>query len=283
MSGQRQSKRLKGETPTTPQTVTNNKGDPNKNLPSTLTNAAGPVPFSKGPCCIGSKCKQPTMELRPEHTCPSCKLICHILCGVFDKATDKYICNNCVESQKSTQSSVLHSSKTVECKKSTHSSVLDSSKTSPLRDSQGTITSDSLSSESSFNANMMDLTADNPKEEIDNDEPISPSYVKSVNDKPSSDNDKDISPSPTKEINGKPVISKNEHVGQVMEKDNNDNKKVSSREWILNSSPVAKKLMFTLGRFQWNRINIFAVRNYEPTWYSYKIDDIEVQNPKDVS
>ena len=68
-----------------------------------------------------------------------------------------------------------------------------------------------------------------------------------------------------------------------MEKENNDNKKVSFRKRILNSSPEAKKLMFTLGRFQWNRINIFAVRNYEPTWYSYKIDDIEVQNPKDVS
>ena len=48
--------------------------------------------FKKGPCVLGDKCRCEKMELRPEHTCPDCKKIVHILCGTFDKARDTYVC-----------------------------------------------------------------------------------------------------------------------------------------------------------------------------------------------
>ena len=32
------------------------------------------------------------MELRPEHTCPDCKEIVHVLCGKYDKTRETYMC-----------------------------------------------------------------------------------------------------------------------------------------------------------------------------------------------
>ena len=48
--------------------------------------------YAKGPCVLGEKCKCDQMELRPEHTCPDCKKIVHILCGKYDKTKDAYVC-----------------------------------------------------------------------------------------------------------------------------------------------------------------------------------------------
>ena len=48
--------------------------------------------YSKGPCVLGEKCKCPNMELRPEHTCPDCNQIVHVLCGKFCKTRDKCVC-----------------------------------------------------------------------------------------------------------------------------------------------------------------------------------------------
>ena len=51
-----------------------------------------------GKCCSGTLCKFPAMELIPEHTCPICKKIVHILCADFDMLTDKYVCKPCSNS-----------------------------------------------------------------------------------------------------------------------------------------------------------------------------------------
>lgn len=48
--------------------------------------------FEVGKCVAGENCKCPSMQLRPEHTCPDCGNIVHILCGKFDSKRDKYIC-----------------------------------------------------------------------------------------------------------------------------------------------------------------------------------------------
>ena len=48
-----------------------------------------------GRCCSGKFCVAPTHELRNEHKCPKCNQIVHILCGVFDNTTDKYVCFPC--------------------------------------------------------------------------------------------------------------------------------------------------------------------------------------------
>ena len=48
-----------------------------------------------GQCCSGNLCIAPTHELRPEHACPKCGGIVHILCGIFDNQTDKYVCFPC--------------------------------------------------------------------------------------------------------------------------------------------------------------------------------------------
>ena len=48
--------------------------------------------YTKGPCVLGKNCKCSNMELRPEHSCPDCGKIVHVLCGSFDKTRDKYIC-----------------------------------------------------------------------------------------------------------------------------------------------------------------------------------------------
>ena len=54
--------------------------------------------YSKGPCVLGEKCKCPHMELRPEHTCPACNQIVHVLCGKFCKTRDKCVCG-CVSNK----------------------------------------------------------------------------------------------------------------------------------------------------------------------------------------
>ena len=53
-----------------------------------------------GKCCMGDLCTSPNMQLCPEHTCPKCNQIVHILCGVFDTNTDKFVCNRCYEHSK---------------------------------------------------------------------------------------------------------------------------------------------------------------------------------------
>ena len=37
-------------------------------------------------------CKNCEMELQPEHTCPDCKYIVHVLFGTYDKSREKYVC-----------------------------------------------------------------------------------------------------------------------------------------------------------------------------------------------
>ena len=45
-----------------------------------------------GRCVLGEKCLHPEQELRAEHKCPDCDNVVHVLCGVFDKERDKYVC-----------------------------------------------------------------------------------------------------------------------------------------------------------------------------------------------
>ena len=47
---------------------------------------------------MGNACVMPHGQLIAEHTCPKCKQIVHILCGIFDPGTDSYICNRCAGS-----------------------------------------------------------------------------------------------------------------------------------------------------------------------------------------
>ena len=54
--------------------------------------------YKKGQCVLGEKCQWPRMELRPEHSCPDCKKIAHVLCGKFVPATDKYVCG-CIKQE----------------------------------------------------------------------------------------------------------------------------------------------------------------------------------------
>ena len=46
----------------------------------------------EGRCVLGKKCLHPEQELRAEHKCPDCGNVDHVLCGVFDKERDKYVC-----------------------------------------------------------------------------------------------------------------------------------------------------------------------------------------------
>ena len=55
--------------------------------------------YPTGPCCLSENCQYPTQQLRREHTCPWCNRICHILCGKFDTALDKYVCLSCLSEQ----------------------------------------------------------------------------------------------------------------------------------------------------------------------------------------
>ena len=43
----------------------------------------------------GDRSVAPRSELSAEHKCPGCKQVVHILCGIFDEASDKYVCKNC--------------------------------------------------------------------------------------------------------------------------------------------------------------------------------------------
>ena len=40
---------------------------------------------------LGGNANAPTWRI-PEHSCPDCNQIVHILCGSFDKSRDKYVC-----------------------------------------------------------------------------------------------------------------------------------------------------------------------------------------------
>ena len=54
------------------------------------------ISIPTGRCCVGSLCQFPHLELRKEHTCPSCKKILHPFCGEFDVKLDKYLCKLCI-------------------------------------------------------------------------------------------------------------------------------------------------------------------------------------------
>lgn len=48
-----------------------------------------------GKCCTGALCAFLQMQLIPEHKCPGCRKIVHVLCGVLDEELDKYFCKPC--------------------------------------------------------------------------------------------------------------------------------------------------------------------------------------------
>ena len=50
-----------------------------------------------GQCVLEPNCKHLNQEVRPEHQCPDCRKIVHVLCGKYDEITDKYNCGckNC--------------------------------------------------------------------------------------------------------------------------------------------------------------------------------------------
>eukprot|EP00957_Ditylum_brightwellii_P060200 4572800-Ditylum_brightwellii.AAC.1 len=43
-----------------------------------------------GKCCSGKFCTNPKLHWTAAHTCPGCKGIVHVPCGVFDKKQDLY-------------------------------------------------------------------------------------------------------------------------------------------------------------------------------------------------
>ena len=53
--------------------------------------------FPTGRCCLGEKCKNPSLQLRPQHKCVTCGEIVHALdsCSWFDYEEDKHECLNC--------------------------------------------------------------------------------------------------------------------------------------------------------------------------------------------
>ena len=62
-----------------------------------ISSGSGKSGRATGPCCMGSKCMYPMMELCPRHTCPGCNVIVHVLCGEFHVETDKYFCFPCLK------------------------------------------------------------------------------------------------------------------------------------------------------------------------------------------
>ena len=52
-----------------------------------------------GTCCAGLRCNFPEMALLPQHTCPDCQAIVHVMCAKWDEALEQHVCLPCMSRQ----------------------------------------------------------------------------------------------------------------------------------------------------------------------------------------